>query len=511
MPEQELLSHLSALKDSELLYERGIYPQSTYIFRHALTRQVVYGSVLAAKRKKLHMEIGDAIEEINKDNLDEHYEVLAEHYVAGEGYEKGAEYCRLVSRKSEKAASLNDAIAYAEKRVACLERLPSRGDVEKQIIDTRVTLGLYYIQLNYFVEAKEAVEPVLDLALKRDYKRRIAQIYSVLGTYSHFIEEDFPGAIKYLEKALKISEEINDIVSLVFSSYWLAVVLAWNCEFEKALTLFEKALGINTAANSLWGMAVMKSSMAFFVYSLQGKCDLAYQTSHEAIQLAEESDDTYSKAFAYTSHGFACFIKGFLDEAKQHLLKGAEYSDRINLLGWSAQANASLGEVYFNKGEYQKSQDFYNKAILVLKRGRLLPSFINFYRTGLAKAKVMCNEKDIDLKEIFESYYGNRTRILGGLMARYIGETLLNIDDRHVNEAEDWVQKAIEADERDSMRGYLGWDYGIYANVLKRKGDLPGARAKLNKAIEIYQECGVDGWLKKAQQDLAEIEKPGGK
>ena len=111
------------MKDSELLYERGIYPQSTYIFKHTLTCEVVYDSILSARRKRLHEDIGSAIEEVYKDNLDEHYTVLAEHYITGENYEKGAEYCRLAERKAEKASSLNDAIAYGEKRVACLERL----------------------------------------------------------------------------------------------------------------------------------------------------------------------------------------------------------------------------------------------------------------------------------------------------------------------------------------------------------------------------------------------------
>ncbi len=81
---------------------------------------MVYGSILAASKKKLHVAISNAIEHIYKDSLYEHYEVLAEHYVAGEAYEKGAEYCRLAARKGEKAASLNDAIAYSEKGVACL-------------------------------------------------------------------------------------------------------------------------------------------------------------------------------------------------------------------------------------------------------------------------------------------------------------------------------------------------------------------------------------------------------
>jgi class 3 adenylate cyclase len=72
LPEKELLTYLSALKDSELLYERGIYPQSNYIFKHALTRQVVYDSILAKRKKKLHEEIGNAIEELYKHTLSEY-------------------------------------------------------------------------------------------------------------------------------------------------------------------------------------------------------------------------------------------------------------------------------------------------------------------------------------------------------------------------------------------------------------------------------------------------------
>ncbi len=246
-----------------------------------------------------------------------------------------------------------------------------------------------------------------------------------------------------------------------------------------------------------------------FVYAVQGKCDLAYQTGQEAVSLAEDSGDTYSKAQAYASHGFTCLIKGFLDEAEQHLFTAVDFGDRINLLAWSASANGILGQVYCEKGEYQKSQLYYGRAISVLKNGGILPSVMDFYRIGLARAKVMNNEKDVDLKDICESYPGNRNKTIRGLVAEYIAEILLNIDDRHMSEAEDWIKKAIEADKSDSMRFYLGRDYASYAELLRRKGDLSESRDNLNKAIEIYQECGADGWLKKAREELAAIEKPG--
>ncbi len=83
---------------------------------------------------------------------------------------------------------------------------------------------------------------MVELSLKRDYKKRIAQIYTVLGTCSLWVEEYFPAAFKHLGEALKISGESNDIVSLVLSTYWLWLAHAWNCEFEKGLLHMERAL-----------------------------------------------------------------------------------------------------------------------------------------------------------------------------------------------------------------------------------------------------------------------------
>jgi class 3 adenylate cyclase/tetratricopeptide (TPR) repeat protein len=509
--EQELLSHLSALKDSELLYERGIYPKSTYIFRHALTREVVYGSILAAKKKRLHLDIGDAIEEVHKGNLDEYYEALAEHYTTGNNYDKAAEYCRLSARKGEKAGSFSDAVAYGEKRAACLERLPRTEDVEKKLIDTRATLGLYYTQMNYFVEAKEAVEPVVELALKRDYKRRIGQIYNVMGTYSSFVEQDFTTGFKYLREALKIGEELNDIVTVLLSDYWMALALCLNCEFDKALTHLERGLEFDVAADNLWGMAVQKSTIALFVYGYKGKADLAYQTSHEALQLAEESGDALSKALAYASHGYSYFYMGLLDEAEEHLLKASDLCDRINYLSWGGITNFALGEVCFAREEYQKCQEYYNKAISLLERGRYMSSWPSHYKVALARAKVLNKEKDVDLESVYEIEAENKFKLYYGWTPRYIAEILLNIDDKHTSESEGWVKKAIEYDKRNGTMWELGKSHALYAELLKRKGDLAGAKEKLNKAIEIYRECGADGWLKKAQDDLAAMEKPGRK
>ena len=86
-------------------------------------------------------QVGQALEMLYRERLDDYYGLLSEHFIKSENYGKGAEYSKKAARKAEKAASLDNAIAYAAKRVSCLERLPQSDDFEKQRIDARTTPG----------------------------------------------------------------------------------------------------------------------------------------------------------------------------------------------------------------------------------------------------------------------------------------------------------------------------------------------------------------------------------
>ena len=505
LPEQALLSNLSVLKDSELLYERGIYPQSTYIFKHTLTREVVQDSILTKRKRKLHEEIGSAIEELHKDSLSEYYEALSEHYFLSENYSKSAEYSNLASRKAEKTASLNDAIVFAKKRIASIEQLPQTEDIQKQIIDARTILGLYLSQMIYNVEAKEAIDPIIDLAIKRDYKRRLCQIYSILGSYYWIVEENYPETFKALDEALKISGEVKDIVSLVLASNWFGVALGSNCEFERSAHYFQRALDINVAAKNLWGIATMKSNLAYFSHWYHGRVNLAFRTSNEGLQIAEESGDIYPKAMAYVIHGTICYGKGLLEEAEKYLLKGLEFCERINFAVWDGAAQFHLGDTYYDIGNFQLSKEHYGKGILAFERNQLYPSWVEWGKVALTRSKVMNKEKDMNLESLYVHSKNNKVKAAEGCMSRNIGEILLNIDDQHLSESNHWIQKAIEADQRNRTMFHLGKDYALYADLFRRKGDRLKAQENLGKAIEILKECGADGWVEKYEKEVEKL------
>ncbi len=502
--EQALLSHLFALRDSELVYERGIFPQSTYIFKHALTRDVVYDSILRKRRKKLHGQIGNAIEELYKDNINQHYAVLAEHYIASENYEKGAKYSKLSAKKAEKAGSFKDASEYQKKNISCLERLPQTEETQKMIIDARTTLANYHLTLAHHVEAKDAVEPVMDLALKLNYRKSLPGIYTTMGLHALWVEEDFSIGVPYINDALRIAEEIGDFLSLWTANWQLGICLSYQCEFERALSHNEKSLDLSELADNPMGISFSKAAITQICY-FQGNISLACKVGEEASHLAEGSGDVWYKSWVHTHYGSALYHKGEFDEAEKYLLEGLTYSQKASVNGGEAWAAWTLGNLYFEMGVFKSAQDYYINAIKAIERAKIFPSWANATKTDLARARERTKEPDADLHRRFEYFENNKLKACEGMMARNIGDILLQVDNEHMVDSEAWIRKAIEADTRNGTRWLLATDHALYADWFKKKGDLSSEKEQLTRAIEIFRECGADGWVEKYEKELAAL------
>jgi hypothetical protein len=117
----------------------------------------------------------------------------------------------------------------------------------------------------------------------------------------------------------------------------------------------------------------------------------------------------------------------------------------------------------------------------------------------------MKNEEDVNLELIYDNEYESNYKIHDGWKARYLTEILLHIDDQHLFDSEDWIKKAIIADKKNGMMLHLGKDYALYAYLLNRKDDRSKARETLSKALEIFNECGADGWVEKCEEGLSAL------
>ncbi len=454
------------------------------------------------KKKRLHAEIGKAIEEMFKDHLSDFFEALAHHYLLAENYEKAAEYSRLASRKAEKGVSLFRAISFAEQNIACLEKLPVTEELERRRIDARTRLGLYFIQMNQ-QKAKEAIDPILDLALKLNYRKRLCQIYTILGAYHSIVTEDMSEAIKTLEHALKVAEETKDLLSQVLAGHYYAGCLAGLCQFEKSAEYFRRSYEINLAAGSLWGGSAVLSTLAVGCLLPQGKIEEGFRTTEQAIELAEKSGDVFSRGTSYVGHGISNFYKGYLQEAEVQMQKGFQFGNHIPFY-WYGLAQGILGCVYFAMGEMKKSKRSLAEAISTFGDHGLQPSLATFFKAALMNVKIANQEMDIDLGFLtsIPPTYGFS---LSGLFFQFIGDIYLQMGAEHLTEAERWYRKGIEENEEKGTKPWLGHSLAAYARLMHRQGDRAKARENLGKAIEIMKQCGADGWVAKYEKELASI------
>jgi class 3 adenylate cyclase/tetratricopeptide (TPR) repeat protein len=501
LPEDRLRPLINTLLASDLIYERKMGAKTTYHFQHNLIQEVVYASILSGKKKVLHEAIARVMERLYQENEDQ-YGVMAEHFIASDNFIQGAHYAELACKKAEKSASFQDVIAQAGKRVFCLEQLSLTGDLEKQWIDARSALGLYFLMINQLVEAKEAVSPVVQPAIDQDYRQRLSQLFTIMGSYHYMVEEEFEAGLAELERALELSIETNDLIALLFSHYLMGLALSWHCQFERSSLYIQKALDVVQALNILWSVSVMKSNLSFYAYNFSGNLEAGFQNSAEAQQLAEASGDSYSKAMAYTCHGVSCFFKGLLPEAERNLRRGIYYSDRINLLTYRALAHQWLGQTLYERGDYRSSQDHHRQAGVLREESRLFPSTVKLNQLAAIRSGFQQGDTQVDLKKLERMVKENKIKLYEGLMARYLGEIIDLLGGPTRARGEDWLQRAVKIHRQYGMYWDLAQDFWSLSRLGGKKGGERQARHYKEEALALFEKCRAEGWVQILKDDL---------
>lgn len=134
---------------------------------------------------------------------------------------------------------------------------------------------------------------------------------------------------------------------------------------------------------------------------------------------------------------------------------------------------------------------------------KMMPSFVKLLKISILKSKLMNGEeltkqdtRYLNMTDyVFDSYMG--------WILRFSAEVYALINHSYIPEAEDSIKRAIEADKKYGMKFYLAKDYALYADLFKRKKDIPKTKENMTKAIDIFTECGAHGWVEKYEKKLA--------
>ncbi len=289
-----------------------------------------------------------------------------------------------------------------------------------------------------------------------------------------------------------------------FAEFRRTCCLPFYAEFEEANKRLKKCLDSSLLANQPAGIAYSKGSISI-CYLVEGKIHPAYEAAQEALDLAEETGDAFIKGMAYSAYGAACFQKGLFDEARTHLLEWVSSYEKLSPISWTVWAYGHLGSLHFQFGEYDVAMKCFKKLTSISENFSFSPSTRKLHQTHLVRAKVLRHDQDIELDEVLAIYQDKKLAFCEGYMARNIGDILLHIDNDHLSDAELWFQKAIEADSKNRMSWQLATDHVFYADWFKKKGDLLGVKEQLTTAIDIFRECGADGWVKEYEEEMAKL------
>ena len=211
-----------------------------------------------------------------------------------------------------------------------------------------------------------------------------------------------------------------------------------DCYFENALNSFEKALQLAVAANNLWAISSIKSNIGMLRYH-QGAALAGLEMSTEAVRLAEESGDIFSKCRAYVRHGLCLYTRGSLKGAADNLARGAEFSNRVDYFFWNSTAHLNLAEISHVMGDFRKAVFHYAEGCRLIERSEIIPSLQILGTTGLALADIMNGKQGVDLESLCRNAIKVKPKLYEGWIRRYLGEIFLNIDGRHFSEAQHWI------------------------------------------------------------------------
>jgi predicted ATPase len=201
------LSHLQA---AEFLYETRLFPEHAYTFKHALTQQVAYETLLQERRRTLHARIVGAIEALYGNRLAEYVEQLAHHALRGEMGEKAVHYLRQAGNKAAARSALPDARDWFEQALVVLAALPESPSMQEQGCEIRLelrsaltTLGEIRRSLEHLREADALAERLND-----DGRRGRGSAFALLA---HNLLGELDEALVAGTRALEVAGRLGDL------------------------------------------------------------------------------------------------------------------------------------------------------------------------------------------------------------------------------------------------------------------------------------------------------------
>jgi class 3 adenylate cyclase/tetratricopeptide (TPR) repeat protein/ribosomal protein L40E len=395
---------LRELKAIELIYEKSLFPELAYMFKHALTHDVAYNSLLVQRRKELHHMIGLAIEDLYANRLAEQYEVLAYHFSKAEEWANALDYLLKAAEKAVKAFAIREAINLYDQAEEVAGKLGDTVDIKSTMAIHQAKMSLYFI-LSNFERSRGEGERLLVLARRagdraveggalagmgnaalwvHDFDRALAYSQQAIEVASavdakqvlaggHFVTGFVFGvtarldaAAREMKRALTMSREAGDILHESLSLCFIGLVTNWTGNYDEASRLLDEGLRI-ARQNNLLVPLLYGLFMHGVTLTGKGDYDDALATLAEGLALSEKVGDEVQRHRMLNCLGWLYMECGDLDRAIDLSRQGAEGARKRGDRETIANPEINLGDIFLAKGDHTLANEFFDGVHRLVK------------------------------------------------------------------------------------------------------------------------------------------------
>jgi class 3 adenylate cyclase/tetratricopeptide (TPR) repeat protein len=511
LPEEALQGALTHLQAAEFLYEASLFPELEYTFKHALTQEVAYGSLLQERRRALHARIVEAIEGLYPDRTDEQVERLAYHALRGDVWGRALAYSRQAGAKAAARSAHREAVGYFEQALVALQHLPESQDTCEQAIDLRFSLRNALLPLGEHGRTFEHLRAAETLAATMNDQPRLGRACAYLAEYFR-MTGDSARSVESGERALTLATALGDVALEVMATFFVGTAYHTLGDYRRAVDCFRRNVASVTGEliRERFGMtgipAVMSRTWLVSCLADLGIFDEGTARGEEAVRLAEAVDHPFSLTQAYFALGTLYLRKGDLHQAIPMLERGLGLCQVANILTWFPAVAAALGYAYTLGGRVTEALPLLQQAaakdtsrgisagharrIAYLSEAYLLTGHMD-EAAGLARSALAFAR---DLKA-----QGNEAYAL-----RLLGEIHAHQDPLKIEVADAVYRQALVLAEVLGMRPLLAHCH-LGLGVLYTKVGRPAqARAALSTAIELFHAMEMTFWLPQAEATLTQ-------
>jgi class 3 adenylate cyclase/tetratricopeptide (TPR) repeat protein len=513
LPEDVLHRGLALLQAAELLYKIQLFPTHEYTFKHALTHEVAYGSLLHERRRALHARIVEALEALAGDRLDEQVDRLAQHAVRGQVWGKALAYCRQAGEKALARSAHREAVEYFQQTLNVLPHLPETHATREQAIDLRLALRSALQPLGDLGRMLVCLREAEALAEALDNPRRLARIslflsryFSLMGTYGQ--------AITAAQRALALATANGDGVLHALANLNLGQAYEPQGDYHRAIDCFGQTVAALDGARhrERFGQVILPAvhsrALLALCHAELGTFAEGSAYGDEGLRIAEAVGHPASLMVAAWGVGLLAVCQGDLHRALPHLERALGICHDTDLPIWFPGMAAALGTAYTLGGRVADAvlllAQAMERASAMERPGPLascsLPLGQAQMLAGRLEEAQALAERALLLARTHQER-GNQAYVL-----RLLGEIAARREPPDVAQAAAHYRQALTLADELGMRPLQAHCHRGLGTLYATTGQPEQARTELSTAIEMYRYMDMTFWLPQAETVMAQVE-----